>query len=231
MKKYEFTGEVKEYLGVTLHRIRALINFNDVEKGELGGFIEKEENLSHYNDAWVYDNARVAGNAFVYGNAMVADTAFVDGDAWVYENARVYGNAIVSDNARVFGDSWVYDNAIVDCYAMVYESAVVGGNAMVSVNAGVSGNAIVHGYTRLHANADVFRTNHYLSVSAIGSRFDFVTFYRDAESGIMVSCGCFLGKLEEFKEEVKETHRDNKHAQVYLKACELAKLQLDLKEI
>ena len=186
MKKYEFTGEVKEYLGVTLHRIRALINFNDVEKGELGGFIEKEENLSHYNDAWVYDNARVAGNAFVYGNAMVADTALVDGDAWVSGNARVYGNAIV------------------------------------------------HGYTRLYANADIFRTNHYLSVSAIGSRFDFVTFYRDAESGIMVSCWCFLGKLEEFKEEVKETHGDNKHALVYLKACELAELQIvskgDLKD-
>ncbi len=45
MKKYEFTDEVKEYLGVTLHRIIALINFNDIKKGELGGFIEKKRKL------------------------------------------------------------------------------------------------------------------------------------------------------------------------------------------
>ena len=32
MKKYEFTGEFTECYGVTLYRIRALIDFNDVEK-------------------------------------------------------------------------------------------------------------------------------------------------------------------------------------------------------
>lgn len=47
MKKYEFTGECKVYFGVTLRRIKSLIDFSDVKKGELGGFIEKEENLSH----------------------------------------------------------------------------------------------------------------------------------------------------------------------------------------
>lgn len=69
MKKYEFTGEVKVKFGVTLKRIRAIIDFGNVKKGELGGFIEKEENLSHENNAWVYDDARVYGDAEVYGNA------------------------------------------------------------------------------------------------------------------------------------------------------------------
>ena len=63
MKKYELTGECKVYFGVTLRRIKSLIDFSDVKKGELGGFIEKEENLSHGGDAWVYGNARVSGNA------------------------------------------------------------------------------------------------------------------------------------------------------------------------
>ena len=71
-KKYEFTGETKEFCGRTLHRIRALISFSIVAKGELGGWIEKEENLSHvYGNAWVYGNARVYGNAQVSGNARV----------------------------------------------------------------------------------------------------------------------------------------------------------------
>ena len=57
MKKYELTGEVKVKFGVTFKRIRALIDFGNVKKGELGGFIEKEENLSHENNAWVSGNA------------------------------------------------------------------------------------------------------------------------------------------------------------------------------
>lgn len=59
MKKYEFTGETKIVAGVTLKRIRALIGFGDVVKGEVGGFIEDEKNLSHNGNAWVADNARV----------------------------------------------------------------------------------------------------------------------------------------------------------------------------
>lgn len=75
MKKYEFTGEVKVKFGVTLKRIRALIDFGNVKKGELGGFIEKEENLSYAGDAWVSGNARVSGDAEVYGDAWVSSDA------------------------------------------------------------------------------------------------------------------------------------------------------------
>lgn len=75
MKKYELTGECKVYFGVTLRRIKSLIDFSDVKKGELGGFIEKEENLSHENNAWVYGNAEVAGDARVSGDAWVSGDA------------------------------------------------------------------------------------------------------------------------------------------------------------
>ena len=81
MKKYEFTGEVKVKFGVTLKRIRALIDFGNVKKGELGGFIEKEENLSYAGDAWVSGNAWVYGNAWVSGDAEVSGNARVSGDA------------------------------------------------------------------------------------------------------------------------------------------------------
>ena len=48
MKKYELTGETKEIGGVTLHRIRALIDIPEhyVKAGDLGGWIEAERNLS-----------------------------------------------------------------------------------------------------------------------------------------------------------------------------------------
>ena len=76
MKKFELTAEfVTNVFGKKLFRIKALVAFGNVEKGELGGFIEKEDNLSHDGDAWVYGNAQVYGDAWVYGNAQVSDDA------------------------------------------------------------------------------------------------------------------------------------------------------------
>ena len=75
MKKYELTTNTKMRFGRKLFQIKALVSFGDVAAGDLGGYIEKEENLSHDGDAWV------SGNAWVYGNAQV------------YGDARVYGNA------------------------------------------------------------------------------------------------------------------------------------------
>lgn len=71
MKKYELTSETKVVFGRTLHRIQALISFGNVEAGELGGWVEKEENLDHSGDAWVSGNARVYGNEkwMVFGPA------------------------------------------------------------------------------------------------------------------------------------------------------------------
>lgn len=63
MKKYEFTDETKDLYDCKLTRIRALIDFGNVKAGSLGGFIEKESNLSHNGDAWVFGNAEVLGNA------------------------------------------------------------------------------------------------------------------------------------------------------------------------
>ena len=87
MKKYELTAEFIEKWGKKLFRIKALISFGSVEAGELGGYVEKEDNLAQDGDAWVYGDARVYG------------------DAWVCGNARVYGNARVCGDAKVCGDA------------------------------------------------------------------------------------------------------------------------------
>lgn len=83
MKKFELTNEfVTNMFGTKLFRIRALVEFGDVEAGELGGYVEKESNLGHDDNAWVYDNARVYGDAQVSGNARVCgngDYAYAHG--------------------------------------------------------------------------------------------------------------------------------------------------------
>ena len=80
-KKYEFTGEIKVVFGINFKRIRAIINFGCVVAGEIGGWIECEENLSQSGNAWVYGDAWVSGNARVYGDASVSGNAMVYGDA------------------------------------------------------------------------------------------------------------------------------------------------------
>ena len=75
MKKYEFTGETKEikllFRTAVLHRIRATVSFGFVKIGDLGGWIEKEENLSHEGKAWVCGDAEVWGNAKVFSASHV----------------------------------------------------------------------------------------------------------------------------------------------------------------
>ena len=105
-KKYELlkNDTITALNGKTLYRIKALINFDVVVAGSLGGYIEKEDNLAHSGNAWVSGNARVSGNAWVFGNAEVFGNACVSDDAWVSGNARVYGNARVSGDALVSGN-------------------------------------------------------------------------------------------------------------------------------
>ena len=62
-KKFELTGNIKNHFGITLYQIRALKDFDNISKGDLGGWVEKEENLSQDGLSWVYGNARVYGNA------------------------------------------------------------------------------------------------------------------------------------------------------------------------
>ena len=81
MKKYELTNDTITANGKTLHRIKALKTFSNVEEGELGGYVEREDNLGQSGDAWLYGDAKVYGDARVYGNARVY------GDAWVYGDA------------------------------------------------------------------------------------------------------------------------------------------------
>ena len=204
MKKFELTSEfITNIFGTKLFRIKALCEFGNVKAGELGGFLEKEENLSNDGDAWVYGNASVSGDARV------------SGDAWVYGNARVSGNASVSGDARVSGNARVYGDAEVSGDASVSGNARVSGDAEVSGNARVSGNAEVSGDAWVYGNTD------YATAKGFGSEYRNTTFFRGKDGDIKVVCGCFYGNLEEFRTKVKETHKDTKKAKEYLMLADL----------
>ena len=102
-----------EHEGRTLYRIQALKDFGNVKAGDLGGWVEKESNLSQEGLCWIYDEGKVFGNAKVFENAWVYDNAQVSGYAEAYGDAEVFGNAQVSEHAEVSGKAWVYGDAEV----------------------------------------------------------------------------------------------------------------------
>lgn len=68
MKKYELLkDDTIDCEGITLYRIRALKEFGDVKAGDIGGYVESEDNLSHDGDCWIYDDAMVYANARIFG--------------------------------------------------------------------------------------------------------------------------------------------------------------------
>lgn len=100
MNKYKLTKETKVLGGITLYRIIAVSDFANVKAGELGGFIEKENNLSQDGSSWVFHNARVYGDAQVCGNAQVYGDAQVCGDAWVYGCTQIFWISNIGSRSR-----------------------------------------------------------------------------------------------------------------------------------
>ena len=162
-KKYELVKD--DYIiheGITLYRIKALKDFYDVKKGDLGGYVQSENNLSHYGKCWAYEDAKAYENAIVledakiydnvkvYGTAKICGYSKVYNDAEVYGNAKVYSNTRIYDNAKIFGDVYIYGNAFVCGNAEVY------GNAEIYGNANVCGNANIYGKTLIYGNAEIF---------------------------------------------------------------------------
>ncbi|WP_330167537.1 hypothetical protein [Bartonella grahamii] len=100
-KKFALTNETRVFNNQTLYRIKALRDFADVKAGDLGGFIESENNLSHDGNCWVYDKA------CVYNNAHVSDNAKVLNEAYVFDNAKITGYTYICDKVSVFGNSYI----------------------------------------------------------------------------------------------------------------------------
>ena len=190
-KKYKLTNESVIVNGKTLYRIKSLKDFGNVKKGDKGGFIENESNLSQSGDCWVYDNAKV------YNNAKVFDYADI------YGNAEIFGNAIVSGNARVYGNAKVYH------YAMVYDNAEVCDNAIISGNAEVYHDAAVYGNARVFGNAEI------CGKAEIANDLDYIVFknwwssgryFTWTRSNNMWKVGCFYGTSNEL---IEKAYRDS----------------------
>ena len=164
-KKFELDTSNKISVdGVTLYRIRALKDFGVVKKGDLGGYVEQEANLSQKGNAWIFDNAKamddaiVKDNATLHHNATVCDDAIISGSASINGHAIVCDQASVSDNAILYGNVSLFDEAKIYGKARLYDHVVVSGNAQVYDNARCLQSAKIKDDTQIFNDATVDNT-------------------------------------------------------------------------
>ena len=113
-KKYEILIDKEntiEFEGRTLHRIRALRNFNDVKAGDIGGFVESEWNLSQEGNCWIYDDAICMDSASVCDNAKMYNRSCMYNYSRMYDNSEMYDNSRMYNNSKMFDNSSLHGNA------------------------------------------------------------------------------------------------------------------------
>lgn len=177
--KYELVKEmsIKDTDGTRLYRIRALRDIYTnhgigeiVHKGDLGGFVQNENNLSIYSEAWAFDDS------------IIRDNAILRERATIHRGSMLCGNALVGNEATIKG-SYVCGNATVVGHSVLIDSMV-------------SENAVVGGFTELFkakalGNASVFNTQQLVSVSiddCIGRMYK-VNEERDVSKYLMIPEG------------------------------------------
>ena len=99
--------------GAKLYRIRALKDFGNVKRGDLGGYIEEVDCLSVEGDCWIGRNCAVHAGCHVTGNAVLDGNVELCGHTTVADNAVVSGCVIAIDcnfkhNSKVTGQLILY---------------------------------------------------------------------------------------------------------------------------
>lgn len=174
-KKYELITDPKDpqYVekyrsdGIPVYRIRALTSFGNVTVGEVGGFVQSENNLSQTGMCWVYDDSMVVDNAYVGDNAYVAENSRVACSASVTGNAGVRQSHIW-DQSRVFENANVH-NSTIDERAFVYGGARIT-NSNITGDARIYGNATIEYEASIGGDASIASTDHLITFSNIHVR-------------------------------------------------------------
>ncbi len=157
--KYQLTKQSRAINGHTLFQIQSLTNFNNVKKGDLGGWVETENNLSQEGCCWIYDNAcvyqgaKVNKNASVKGNAQLSGCCVVAGNAVVEHSAKITDFVIVRDHAKIMNSASLSQNVIIHENAMIKDNTSITGSVIIGNYDVISGDVCISSnQTKYHLN-------------------------------------------------------------------------------
>lgn len=81
--KYEILDEIIVFEGRVLKQIKALRDFGNVKKGDLGGYVEHNLNLSQEGNCWIDEKT------------VICESGYVGGDVEIKGNVVVKGNSVI----------------------------------------------------------------------------------------------------------------------------------------
>lgn len=229
-----------------LYRIKALRDFGDVKKWDIGGYVKSENNLSHVGDCWVYDNAIVHDNSRVYHNAKIYD------NAKIFDDVRILDNAIVGENAQIHNNVHVFDSAIVGGHALIhnnvrihknvriYDDAEIYHDAVISDYAVIRGKAIIYGTSEIRGNSYItgdtqikqgghlgYIDEKFKNILYIKCQNRLITVYKDLNNIIKCNIGCqHRMTVEDLLKRIEEDGGMNEHREEYVRIMKNAHLLL-----
>ncbi|RFU90934.1 MULTISPECIES: YdcK family protein [Citrobacter] len=189
MTKYRLSDEPRSFSyqdnghkkNVLLHQVIALTDFNDVQAGTPGGWIDDESVLAQNGDCWIYDEnaiafagAVISGNARITRASVIRDGTQVGDNAWIdqaeinhgaeirdnvtVKDSTVRGECLLSGEARVLSGSEIIAAKGLtresDQILHIYDRATVS-NSRVVHQAQIYGDAVVN-YAFIEHRAEVF---------------------------------------------------------------------------
>ena len=102
-----------KYIEHKFLRPKALKDFSDVSKGDVGGYVQHYYNLSQKGNCWVYESAVVSRNGLITDNAKISDLVHITDNAKVTENAEVSGSTEICDDVIVTKNAFISNNTIL----------------------------------------------------------------------------------------------------------------------
>lgn len=104
----------------------------------------------------------------------------------------------------------------------------LGGYIEAEKNLSQGGSAWIYGNAWVYGDADIKTTSDICSMSGFGSKYRTTTAFRTKNGDVHVSCGCFFGSLEAFRQRVESTHGNNLYGREYKKIIELIKIHFEI---
>ena len=236
-KKYALGDRTMQLTdGTILHRIQALKTFwdvlgNIVAKGDFGGWVQSEDNLSHEGRSWIHNEARAYGKSRVLDDATLHDRAEISDQVVISDTSAMYDYSSAMDSARISGDTRMMDFASIQDTAQI-KNAIAFENSRIFSNAIVTGGRIF-GKAVIGRNGTVAKTGDYICLFPIDDEFiDHITFYK-TEKGVSVMTddvdfllGMDVNDAERKAKEMLPEYR----AKLYLNAIQFAKTHFELQE-
>jgi carbonic anhydrase/acetyltransferase-like protein (isoleucine patch superfamily) len=154
--KFKLLNLSIDWQGRTLYRIKALKNFSDVKRGDLGGWVKSIDNISQTGDCWIYNEAKCCDYSFVSENAKLLDNSILYDYAKVFENCTISSFAKVYNSAKIFGSSIITGNAKIYGNAKIHGECIITNNSKVYDNARCYGKCVIKDFAEVFDSAEIY---------------------------------------------------------------------------